>query len=547
MQRAEQTLKEAGAENVHFVTGTLRVTSENGQSVTVQAITQGTSVWIKASDVQYGLQETAEHEAMHLRLAEDPSMKGRLITAIRKQVTATELNQLAQRYKEAYEGCYGEDMDAYLEEILCDAYAGINRVGARADRYQSAVREAAGEARTQPAKKSPQATRGPPEQYSIEPSYAKKVKAWAEDGMPSDASFTLGTTGDVLQGLGAIESDIYMNGEKIRTILAEHPEMTLREIERIPELLDDPVLILKSRNVGRGNQQNSRLVIFGALKAQNGKPVLSVLDLRPNEGGFILTDMQKVTSAYTKDTNPKQYVQSSEILFADKKRTIPLLRSLGFHMPSELQRSGSIGSISYKGRSVNMQGEKFSDVVRVDDAEQAQFRASAADIRSSTETQERAPELTDADAPVLSEEERQREAWRQMTREVDAEGERLRELERRQLHGRHGAVHAGGEYPHFAGERRDQPCSHADTGADGFTQRLYQPGARRGHSGHRRRERQHSVQHRVSEGNAREQGAAGHPGIFPERADAAGQQCADGGAIPGVGQDGRERGKGLQL
>ena len=431
LQRAEQTLKEAGAENVHFVTGTLRVTSENGQSVTVQAITQGTSVWIKASDVQYGLQETAEHEAMHLRLAEDPSMRGRLITAIRKQVTATELNQLAQRYKEAYEGCYGEDMDAYLEEILCDAYAGINRVGARADRYQSAVREAAGEARTQPAKKSPEATRGPPEQYSIEPSYAKKVKAWAEDGMPSDASFTLGTTGDVLQGLGAIESDIYMNGEKIRTILAEHPEMTLREIERIPEILDDPVLILKSRNVGRGNQQNSRLVIFGALKAQNGKPVLSVLDLRPNEGGFILTDMQKVTSAYTKDTNPKQYVQSSEILFADKKRTIPLLRSLGFHMPSELQRSGSIGSISYKGRSVNMQGEKFSDVVRVDDAEQAQFRASAADIRFSPETQERAPELTDADAPVLSEEERQREAWRQMTREVDAEGVRLRELERR--------------------------------------------------------------------------------------------------------------------
>lgn len=431
LQRAEQTLTDAGAENVHFVTGTLRVTSENGQSVTVQAITQGTSVWIKASDVQYGLQETAEHEAMHLRLAEDPGMKGRLITAIRKQVTATELNQMAQRYKEAYEGCYGEDMDAYLEEILCDAYAGINRVGARADRYQSAVREAAGEARTQPAKKSPEATRGPPEQYSIEPSYAKKVKAWAEDGMPSDASFTLGTTGDVLQGLGAIESDIYMNGEKIRTILAEHPEMTLREIERIPEILDDPVLILKSRNVGRGNQQNSRLVIFGALKAQNGKPVLSVLDLRPNEGGFILTDMQKVTSAYTKDTNPKQYVQSSEVLFADKKRTIPLLRTLGFYMPSELQRSGSIGSISYKGQNVNLQGEKFSDVVRVDDAEQVQFRASAADIQFSPETQERAPELTDADAPVLSEEERQREAWRQMTREVDAEGERLRELERR--------------------------------------------------------------------------------------------------------------------
>lgn len=180
LQRARKTLTDAGAENVHFVTGTLRVTGENGQSVTVQAITQGTRVWMKASDVQYGLQETAEHEAMHLRLAEDPGMKGRIITAIRKQMTATELNQLAQRYAEAYEGCYGADMNAYLEEILCDAYAGINRVGMKADRYQSAVREAAGEAQTQPAKKNPEATRGPPERYSFAKLKDKEVRAEAE-------------------------------------------------------------------------------------------------------------------------------------------------------------------------------------------------------------------------------------------------------------------------------------------------------------------------------------------------------------------------------
>ena len=270
---------------------------------------------------------------------------------------------------------------------MCDAYAGINRAGLGADKLQNAVRAEADRAASQSTKK-PAQTRGPPEAYSVDAAYAEKLKEWAGDGMPSDASFTLGTTGDVLQGLGAIESDIYMDGGKIRTILAEHPEMTLREIERIPEILDDPVMILKSRNVGRGNQQNSRLVIFGSLKAQNGKPVLSVLDLRPNENGFILTDMQKVTSAYTKDTNPAQFVQSSEILFADKKRTAPLLRSLGFHMPSELQRSGSIGSISYKGQNVNLRGEKFSDIVKLDDSEKTTAKLSpetAADRRKAAQ------------------------------------------------------------------------------------------------------------------------------------------------------------------
>ena len=365
LKQAKQILTDAGADDVHLVSGSIRIRTAGGREMSVQGVTQGTTVWLTI-DAKDGVIKTAEHEAMHLRLEAEPGLRERLIDAL--GLSREQRDKLARKYCEAYEGCYtGEDMSAYLDEIVCDAYAGINRMGLGADKLQSSVRAAADSTASQSAKK-PAQTRGPPEAYSVDAAYAEKLKEWAGDGMPSDASFTLGTTGDVLQGLGAIESDIYMNGEKIRTILAEHPEMTLREIERIPEILDDPVMILKSRNVGRGNQQNSRLVIFGSLKAQNGKPVLSVLDLRPNENGFVLSDMQKVTSAYTKDSNPMQYVQSSEVLFADKKRTIPLLRSLGFHMPSELQRSGSIGSISYKGRSVNLRGEKFSDVVRLDDS-----------------------------------------------------------------------------------------------------------------------------------------------------------------------------------
>ena len=365
LKQAKQILTDAGADDVRLVSGSIKIRTAGGREMSVQGVTQGTTVWITI-DAKDGVIKTAEHEAMHLRLEAEPGLRERLIDAL--GLSQEQRDKLARKYCEAYEGCYtGEDLSAYLDEIVCDAYAGINRMGLGADKLQSSVRAAADSTASQSAKK-PAQTRGPPEAYSVDAAYAEKLKEWAGDGMPSDASFTLGTTGDVLQGLGAIESDIYMNGEKIRTILAEHPEMTLREIERIPEILDDPVMILKSRNVGRGNQQNSRLVIFGSLKAQNGKPVLSVLDLRPNENGFVLSDMQKVTSAYTKDSNPMQYVQSSEVLFADKKRTIPLLRSLGFHMPSELQRSGSIGSISYKGRSVNLRGEKFSDVVRLDDS-----------------------------------------------------------------------------------------------------------------------------------------------------------------------------------
>ena len=200
-------------------------------------------------------------------------------------------------------------------------------------------------------------------QYSISKDYRQKLRQWNRDGKPDSASFGLGTTGATLQGLGAVESDIYMNGDKIKTILKDHPEITLREVERIPEILEDPVLILKSKT-GRGD--NSRLVLFGSVKAQNGQPMMAVLDLRATEDGFLLDDMQKVNSAYTKK-NPASFIQSSEVLYADQKRTIPLLRQTGLTIASQpLLRNGSIGSISYEGKNVNLKGVPFGEVVQAE-------------------------------------------------------------------------------------------------------------------------------------------------------------------------------------
>ncbi|MBQ7491085.1 MAG: hypothetical protein IJT76_00545, partial [Clostridia bacterium] len=183
-----------------------------------------------------------------------------------------------------------------------------------------------------------------------------------------------------MQGLGAIENDIYMNGDKIMEILfVDHKEMSLDTIQRIPEILDEPVLVLKSRNVGRGKSANTRLVIFGAVKADNGKPILAVLDLRPVEGHLVIDDMQKITSAYTKTTTPTEFIRNSEILYADKKRSPSMLKTIGFHAPIELQQSGSIGSISYRRQFVNIQGEPFSSVVRESEKENLSVKEHSAE------------------------------------------------------------------------------------------------------------------------------------------------------------------------
>ena len=201
-----------------------------------------------------------------------------------------------------------------------------------------------------------------PERYSVDEEYAAELELWNRDGRPDGEVFVLGSTGEALQGLGAMEQDIYLRSEKINAILDAHPEMTLSEIKRIPEILDDPVLIAKSAGEGRGGR-NSRLTIMGSLRAQNGKPIMAVLDLRPIEGRLLVNDMQKINSAYTR-SNAANYLRRSEILFADEKRTIPLLRSAGLTIASQrLLRHGSMGSITYSGNDVNIEGVPFDEVV----------------------------------------------------------------------------------------------------------------------------------------------------------------------------------------
>lgn len=357
IQAAEKFFRAMGVQNARFFTGQLTQEIDGQTFYADAAVTEDGSVLIRADSEEYSAFELAKHEGYHLLVKRWPEMAAKIQKRLLGEGKITK--EMIESYVDAYAGIYGDDTDAYVEEIVADTYAGMNRTDYGTNQLRADVKMEVG----QWQKKSGSA-RAPPAKMSIAQDFKSRVTAWYKSGMPEGTSFALGETGATLQGLGAIESDIYMNGEKISTILKEHPEMTIREIQRIPEILDDPVLILKSRN-SANVRENSRLVIFGTVKASDGRPVMCVMDLRPTENGLLLDDMQKVASAYTKDNHPDRFVQNSFVLHADEKRTIPLLRTIGFQMPITLQRYGSMGSITYKGPKVNLYGEKFSDVVSV--------------------------------------------------------------------------------------------------------------------------------------------------------------------------------------
>lgn len=309
---------------------------------------------------------------------------GKLFFADENSEDGKRYSKLEAEQDAIYEGLYPNkwfkrllDIDRKMEnpsEVYTDLY--LNTAGEIEARDVTARRKLTAEQRRETAPNTGDENtvfaEDAGKSYEIDEKFRTDIQAWYKAGQPKGEVFTLGSTGPTLQGLGAIESDIYMNGDKISTILAQHPEMSIREIQRIPEVLEDPTLILKSKGTGKGGN-NSRMVLYGSIKARNGQPVLAVLDLRPNENGFLLDDMQKVNSAYTKN-NAASFVTGSDIMYVDKKRTVPLLRQFGLTIASrQLLRNGSMGSISYDGENVKMSGVPFSFVVKLEGESKKKF------------------------------------------------------------------------------------------------------------------------------------------------------------------------------
>ncbi|MDO4379217.1 MAG: hypothetical protein Q4C64_08845, partial [Erysipelotrichia bacterium] len=207
--------------------------------------------------------------------------------------------------------------------------------------------------------------------HSKNTDFSNQVDEWYRNGHDNNEAFIIGDTGDVLQGLGAIDNQIYFYGSKINAILKKHSDtMSLDIIKKVPDIIDNPALVLSSHS--RNKKNNTRLLLFGMVKGVTGKPVMCVLDLQPVENGLLISDMQKLTSAYSLTRGQKgiyDYLNNCDVLYVseNKKIATKLVGQIGFvdpkkGLPIELQQSGYIGNISYSGRSVNVQGVPFSEV-----------------------------------------------------------------------------------------------------------------------------------------------------------------------------------------
>lgn len=130
MKQAQREAKEQGVKTT-FVVGTMSIKGEDGEYHNTDAMFDAESgrIFVSVSSI-YEPEVLMEHEIFHAKVH---AAEIDLVTALKsvsENMTAEEYTEIVEQYMKAYRGAYDSDAAVY-EEILADAYAGLNRFANR--------------------------------------------------------------------------------------------------------------------------------------------------------------------------------------------------------------------------------------------------------------------------------------------------------------------------------------------------------------------------------------------------------------------------------
>ena len=195
--------------------------------------------------------------------------------------------------------------------------------------------------------------------YSIDKHFAEKYDKW--DKKSTGFAFRVGTTSTVLNKLGVNNKTIYWDATKIKKIKEKHPEMTDSIIKQVPNILENPIIVMESNTV------SGRLVLFGDVYDSKNNPVLVALELNPTEKGGKSLNIIKIASAYGKDVDLQGFINKSKILYVEpnKERTHNWLSVNRLKLPLPSTRFGFFNnSISQNSKNVNTKNDESSNDIK---------------------------------------------------------------------------------------------------------------------------------------------------------------------------------------
>ena len=140
---AEKFFRSMGVQNARFFTGQLTQEIDGQTFYADAAVTEDGSVLIRADSEEYSAFELAKHEGYHLLVKRWPEMAAKIQKRLLSEGKITK--EMIESYVDAYAGIYGDDTDAYVEEIVADTYAGMNRTDYGTNKLRADVKVEVGQ------------------------------------------------------------------------------------------------------------------------------------------------------------------------------------------------------------------------------------------------------------------------------------------------------------------------------------------------------------------------------------------------------------------
>lgn len=265
---------------------------------------------------------------------ENPSLLEKIITAIKDFVS--ELKNMAKNLPWKEVAVFQDDMQS-LETIRAMAEAALWQINESGKNTSDVTNKTTKNTATDDGVK-----------MSISSDFAKQLSSW--DKKTIGFSFVLGYSSDALLKAGVPYKQIRWDATKIKNTLEKHSEngIDIKVLEKVPELLENPILIVDSKTVP------GRLVVLGELYDNNGKIVVVALELNPKtKKGATLENIIKIATS-----QGRSHIQSlldSEIRYIDenKERVQKWLNVNRLQLPLRSFNLNSITNISQNDTPVN--------------------------------------------------------------------------------------------------------------------------------------------------------------------------------------------------
>ncbi len=139
-------LEEESGKHVTVVLGQIQIKTKSGMKK-VRGVYNNDGIILQADNLNLMAGQIGNHELMHHYIRENPGLAQQVENEIVEQYGREEMSRTIDKYIERLRGVvdlqegmtdreYNEALERVKDEILCDAYAGINAFGAHAEQYQ---------------------------------------------------------------------------------------------------------------------------------------------------------------------------------------------------------------------------------------------------------------------------------------------------------------------------------------------------------------------------------------------------------------------------